>query len=149
VAYAHGVNLGPLIRFKTDNTTVRQLYSAATPAALAWSAEQTTAQPFVPQGVRWIRVRARLHIVATAVNTLTQLLVFFSDNNANTPSNFTAHPMVEAIVGAYAIASYGGQVKEIDIPLSATRTFYLYTEAKSNVGGEALFVACLGYYMGG
>ena len=99
----------------------------------------------VPTGAKGIR--ARIKSSATATGTASgYFLLSFSDNNSNTPSEFTAHPAVTALHDVIAGGTLQG-TGEIDIPLNNSGNFYAYATF-ANTTSVVILVTIVGYYMG-
>jgi hypothetical protein len=151
-ALGDGTNLrlGRLWHLPLGNTTSRSLTTAAPPAASSWSGAITGAGVVgVPAGAKAVRARVEVMAYATAAG-LETLLVSFSDNNSNTPNQATAHPLAIAKGYASGAGVYAESAIEIDIPLSAVCTFYIYTITASNitVASSNIYVIAMGFYLG-
>jgi len=140
--------LGKLRHLPLGNTTSRQLYNAAPPATGVWSAAVSAAGIVgVPSGAKAVRVKVRL-VTSVPSTAYGELVLYFSDNNSNTPSDITAHPAI----GLLAYTFSGGSTYlwgEVDIPLNSSGQFYFYnTSANVTVASCIVIIAAVGYYMG-
>ena len=146
--------LGRLRHLPLGNTTSRLVASAINPAAgAAWYASAITGAGVVgvPSGAKGIRVKVSSTTYATAAGEC-ELALAFSDNNSNTPSQGTSHPVALNYRNAPALGSFGAPTadSEIDITLNASGQFYMYTLSQVNItlANTTVNIAVVGYYMG-
>lgn len=149
------LELGKLHHLPLGNTTAREIGGADTalPALSAWSsAVQVTGTLGIPAGAKAVKVRAKFAGFLTANGTW-RAQVAFSDNNSNTPTEHTAHPLIDT-GDVQGNSGVGGNVfapaSEMDVLLNAAGQFYLYTLLKQNLSASTQYVKLdvLGYYMG-
>lgn len=138
--------LGRLHHLPLANTTDR---SASPAVAAGWTAAIAIAGSYgVPVGAKGIRAKVQLRAIPSGAGPLVYT-AYFSDNNANIPTNATAHP--GATVRGQATASViMDSYIEVDIPLDSAGAIYTYFAVLTNVDTalSACKIAVVGYYMG-
>jgi hypothetical protein len=142
-------HLGKLHHLPLGNTTNRNIFNAAPPATATWTAAFTVAGSYgIPAGAKAVRCRVETYAYAAGAGS-TGLWDFFSDNNSNTPSTFTCHPVAYARFTAAAAGNVGGNDTEIDIPLNSSGQFYMYSvNLNTTVASCVIVIDPVGYYMG-
>jgi hypothetical protein len=104
----------------------------------------------IPAGAKAVRIKYRLQIGNATSPAYSEAALVFSDNNSNTPTFFTAHPMIEMGYEAAETIAVGTLGGEIDVPLNASGQFYIYglTFTNLNASYPTLVANVIGYYMG-
>lgn len=143
--------LGKLRHFPLGNTVSRYLGVWSCPSASSWYASALTAAGTVgiPLGVKGIRAKVPLAAVSNGIG-MVRLEIAFSDNNTNTPSDATAHPVAELCTYCSATVQTVYSLAEIDIPLDSSGQFYFYTLTATNtvIASCAVYVNPVGFYLG-
>jgi len=144
--------LGKLRHLPLGNTTDRGIGGAmVVPAVSSWygSAITATGVVGVPIGAKAVRIRVRLSAYAAAAGNYS-IDIAFSDNNANTPTFTTGHPLVNASGYAAAAGTTQISLSEIDVPLNSSGQCYFYALTESNItaGSSTVRFIVVGYYMG-
>ena len=140
--------IGKCRMFPLDSTKARNI-STPLPAAGSWSA---AIAGIGVQGIPSIAVALKCKIAvqayAAAAGVFT-LLASLSNNNANTPTTSTAHPMLEQY-GYAGAAAYFISYHEITLVLDSSGNFYLRNHTETNVdhGNCGISLAVMGYYLG-
>jgi hypothetical protein len=145
------ITLSKLNLLPNTNVAARAFLNAGvTPAAGAWSAAYNlTGNYGVPAGAKAVLVKATGIIVRNA-SAGAILILAFSDNNANVPSETTSH----AIARWYSsintpTSTVAAMATELIVPLNSSGQLYLYTIGKTAaLDVEQITLAVRGYYMG-
>jgi hypothetical protein len=144
-------HLGKLHHLPLGNTTSRVIFASVAPPTLSnYSAAQTAAGVVgIPTGAKAFRAKILLDGYPTGAGSFV-LEVNFTDNNSNTPSAASAHPMVMIQAKAVAAGDFYGSASEIDIPINSSGQFYYYTSLATNATPANSLLTCVavGYYMG-
>ena len=137
---------GTLHHLPLNVTTISAVADPLAPAAVGnWSAA-VDCSSFVPVGTKAVLLKVVHDMVATNVGNAYSFLSY-SDNNSNTPSYKTHHPMTRVDITASGVAQHFGTTTEIVVPLSTSRTFYVYTLGVLNINSHSAFLVCIGYYL--
>jgi hypothetical protein len=139
--------LGKLHHLPLGNTTSRNVINGTNITA-GWNGPYTVAGLYgIPVGAKAVRLKCRWYQTAALTNTTVSAAIAFSDNNSNTPSINTSHPVVEV---AAEVVSYLTTTQEIDIPLNSAGQFYIYGYGYvgQTAGSPQLYCSVIGYYMG-
>lgn len=138
--------LGRLHHLPLGNTTAR---NASPAVAVGWTAAIAIAGNYgIPVGAKGIRAKVQIRAIPSGAGGLVYA-VYFSDNNANVPSNATSHPGA-TVRGNAAAGVIMDSYTEVDIPLNAAGAIYAYFAVLTNVdtATSSLTIASVGYYMG-
>lgn len=146
-------HLGKLHHLPLGNTQSRAITINVLTATSWTTAQQASGLYGVPSGAKGIKAKVTMVPYVTAVGGV-DFVQFFSDNNSNTPSDTTGHPVGRCTGYGSAIGIGAGVIKissEIDIPLNASGQFYMYSFNASNItlsGSSTVLVTIVGFYMG-
>jgi hypothetical protein len=143
-------HLGKLHHVPLGNTTSRALLNSSQMVA-GWNGPYTATGVFgIPNGAKAVRLRIRVVTGNASGGSSTWATLAWSDNNSNTPTFLTAHPMIDiGFVYATAVA-VNGTSAILDVPLNASGQFYIYGWNFNNLasGYPSVTVCPIGYYMG-
>jgi hypothetical protein len=146
-------HLGKLHHLPLGNATSRDITAGGlvptTQGTWYASAIQASGLVGVPSGAKSIKAKVTPIPQAAGAGNYA-LYLAFSDNNSNTPSAITSHPVAESYGYAAGSGIIVGGASEIDIPLNASGQFYMYTLLAQDVtlASCRVTIAPVGFYMG-
>lgn len=143
-----GVVLGKLRLLPLNNTTSRSATTIHPTTTSTWYGPYTVAGTLgVPTKAKGVKLRINA-AVSSAASGICESGISFSDNNSYVPTTATAHPYVGVQFYAPAALRAHTYSVSIDLPLSASGTFYAYCPVATNVGSNSFAVIVEGFYMG-
>ena len=142
---------GKLRHLPLDNTTGRGPAQAFVPNIANWTAALQVAGSYgVPLGAKGAKLKVGIKPIASGAG-YTSIYLAASDNDSDTPTDLTAHPVASGTGYATGAGGIGTYFSEIDVPLNALGQFYFYNLLSNNVSlpaGSFYEWAVAGYRMG-